>query len=192
MKTRTGVAFMMLFNSWYYSFSPSLASYLGTHETQRELFGYTLVPLIGLLYASYYTYVLISPLNNEVAALTAGLVAAAMIGFVYLAPALYMARRILRRKTSLSARLNPRLLFALPVASSVATIFSYSAGAGLVLGFAEASLLLSILTLGVLAGVQVLKRMKFTYLTQHVAALNETVKTLTICGMKVLNSLSEE
>jgi len=177
MKTRTGVAFMTLFNAWYYSFSPAIASYLGTHQAQRELFGYTLYPLIGLLYASYYTYALISPLNNEVAALTAGLVAAAMIGFVYLAPPLYLAKRILRRKTNLSSRLNG---------------FFYSTGMGLALGFAAATLLLSILTLGVMAGIQVLKRVKFTYLAQQAAALNTVFNTLAICTMKVLNSGAEE
>jgi hypothetical protein len=192
MKTRTGVAFMTLFNAWYYSFSPAFASYLGSHQTQRELFGYTLYPLIGLLYASYYTYALISPLNNEVAALTAGLVAAAMIGFVYLAPPLYLAKRILRRKMSLSSRLNLRLLLALPVASSAAIGFSYSTGMGFALGFAAATLLLSILTLGVIAGIRVLKRVKLTYLTQQVTALNEVFKTLAICTMKVLNSGAEE
>jgi len=188
MKTRTGAAFMILFNSWYYSFSPHLAFYLGTHQTQRGLFGYTLYPLIGLLYASYYTYVLISPLNNEVAALTAGLVAAAMIGFVYLAPPLYLAKRILRRKTSLSARLNIKHLFVSSVASSVAIGFSYATGMGLALGLAAASLLLSTSTLGVIAGILVLKRVKFTYLVQQIAALNGVFKRLTICTTKVLNS----
>jgi len=180
---------MALFNAWYYSFSPPLASYLGTHQTQRELFGYALYPLIGLLYASYYTYVLISPLNNEVAAVTAGLVAAAMIGFLYLAPPLYLTKRILRRKTSLSSRLNPRLLLVSSAASSVAIGLSYSAGMGLALGFAAASLLLSTLTLGVIAGILVLKRVKLTYLAQQLAALNEVFKTLTICTMKYLQQI---
>jgi hypothetical protein len=174
MKTRTGVAFMMLFNAWYYSFSPPLASYIGTHQTQRELFGYGLYPLIGLLYASYYTYLIISPLNGEVGALVAGLVAAALIGFVYLAPPLYFAKRILRRKTSLPSRLTARLLFALPVASSVAIALSYLTGTGLALGFAAATLLLSILTLGAIAGILMLKHVKLTYLTQQLATCYST------------------
>jgi threonine/homoserine/homoserine lactone efflux protein len=183
---------MILFNAWYYSFSPQLASYLGIHQTQRELFGYGLYPLIGLLYASYYTYVLVSPLNNEVAAVTAGLVAAAMIGFVYLAPPLYLAKRILRRKASLSSWLNPKHLLAWSAISSVAIGFSYSAGTELALGIAAASLLLSILTLGVIAGILVLKRVKFTYLAQQLAALNEVFKTLTISTVKYLNSGAAE
>jgi len=192
MKTQTGAAFMTLFNAWYYSFSPPLASYLGTHQAQRELFGYALYPLIGLLYASYYAYMLISPLNNEVAAVTAGLVAAAMIGFVYLAPPVYLAKRILRRKTSLSSRLNARLLFALSGVSSLAMAFSYSTGTGLTLGIAAAILLLSILTLGATAGLLVLKRVKFTYLAQHGAALKEVLKTLTIYTMKYPKNTAEE
>jgi len=184
---------MTLFNAWYYSFSPPLASYLGTHQTQREAFGYALYPLIGLLYASYYAYLLISPLNSEVAALTAGLVAAAMIGFVYLAPPLYLAKRILRRKkTSLASKLNPKPFLALSAASSVAIGLSYFAGTGLVLGFAAASLLLSVLTLGVVVGIMVLSRVRFTYLGQRLVALNEVLKTLTICCMKDLSSVAEE
>jgi hypothetical protein len=115
-----------------------------------------------------------------------------MIGFVYLAPPLYLAKRILRRKTNLSSRLNHRLLLALPAASSAAIGFFYSTGMGLALGFAAATLLLSILTLGVMAGIQVLKRVKFTYLAQQAAALNTVFNTLAICTMKVLNSGAEE
>lgn len=188
MKTRTGVAFMTVFNSWYYSFSPQFASYLGAHRTQRELFGYSLYPLIGLLYASYYTYVLVSPLNSEVAALAAGLVAAAMIGFVYLAPLLYLAKRILRRKASLSLRPNPEALLSWAALSGVAIGFSYSAGMEMALGIAVANLLLSILTLGAIAGNLALKYVKFTYLTQQLTALNEVFKTSTICLMKALGS----
>jgi hypothetical protein len=183
---------MTLFNAWYYSFSPQLASYLGIHQTQRELFGYGLYPLIGILYASYYTYVFVSPLNNEVAAVTAGLVAAAMMGFVYFAPLLYLAKRILRRKAPHSSWLNPQHLLAWSTISSLAIGFSYSAGMELALGIAAASLLLSILTLGVIGGTLVLKRVKFAYLAQPLAALTEVSKTLTISIMKDLNSGAEE
>jgi hypothetical protein len=192
MKTRTGVAFMTLFNAWYYSFSPPLASYLGTHQTQRELFGYTLYPLIGLLYASYYTFVLVSPLNDDVAAVTAGLVAAAMIGFVYLAPPLYLGMRILRRRASMSSRLSHKQLLAWSAISSVAIGFSYSAGAGLALGVAAASLLLSILSLGVIAGNSALTRVRLTYLTQRLARSNGVRKTLTSFTMTNLSSSAEE
>jgi hypothetical protein len=183
MKTRTGVSFMTLFNAWYYSFSPPLASYLETHQTQRVVFGYALYPLIGLLYASYYTYALISPVNNEVAAIAAGLVAAAMIGFVYLAPPLYLAERVLRRKITTSSRLSRKRLLALSVASSVAIGFSYSSGITLALGFAAASLLLSVLTFGVNAGIQALRRVKLTYLSQPLALLREVCKVSTMGSM---------
>jgi hypothetical protein len=156
------------------------------------MFGYALYPLIGLLYASYYTYVLVSPLNNEVAAVAAGLVAAVMIGFIYMAPPLYLTKRVLRRKTSPSSRLNPKNLLAASAASSVAMAFSYSAGMGLALGLAAASLLLSVLTLGVIGGILALKRVKLTYLAQRLAVLDEVCKTLTICTIKVLKSGAAE
>jgi cation transport ATPase len=180
MKTRTGLAFMTLFNAWYFSFSPPLASHLGTHRTQRVVFGYALYPLIGLLYASYYAYILISPVNNEIAAVTAGLVAAAMIGFVYLAPPLYITKRVLRRKITTHSRLNQDYLLALSAASSLAMGFSYSAGFELALGFAAASLLLSFLTLGVIAGNFALEHVRLRYIAQQLALLNDVCKTLTI------------
>jgi len=180
MKTRTGAAFMTVFNAWYYSFSPPLASYLGTHQTQRTAFGYALYPLIGLLYASYYTYMLISPLNSEVAAVTAGLVAAVIIGSVYLAPPLYLVKRTLRRKAYLSSKLSAKLFLASSAASCAAIGLSYAAGTGLVLGFATASLLLSILTLGVIAGIRLLDHVKLMYLTQELTALNEIFGKLTV------------
>jgi hypothetical protein len=170
---------MKLFNAWYYSFSPSLAYYLGAHRTQRTVFSYALYPLIGLLYASYCTYALMSLWNNEVAAIAAGIVAAAMIGLIYLAPFLYLANRTFRRKISLTSRLDAKVLLSSSVASSVAIAFSYSAGMELALGLAAAGLLLSSLTLGVMAGIRALNCIKLTYSHLQLAVLNEVAKTLT-------------
>jgi len=183
MKTRTGAAFMTVFNAWYYSFSPPLASYLGAHPTQRAVFGYALYPLIGLLYTSYYAYMLISPLNNEIAALTAGLLVAGMIGLIYLTPFLYLVNRAFR-KISITSRLDAKVLLCSSVASCVAIAFSYSAGLELVLGLAAAGLLLSSLTLGVMGGIRALNCIKLTYPHRQLAILNDVAKTATHHPMK--------
>ncbi|HYW01006.1 MAG TPA: CFI-box-CTERM domain-containing protein, partial [Candidatus Acidoferrum sp.] len=47
MKTRSGEAFMILFNAWYYSFSPHLTQYVSMHPMQRTLLRYSLYPLIA-------------------------------------------------------------------------------------------------------------------------------------------------
>ena len=170
---------MMLFNSWYYSFSPHLAMYLGTHQTQRTMFRYVLYPLMGMLYASYYSYLLLSPLNNELAVVTAGLIAAGMIGLVYFAPPLCLVRRILRRKARGLSLLKSSQLAALSATSGIAVGMSYLSGAELALGIATASLLLSTVTLGAILGIQILSRSDFAHPTPQIAALLRAFKSLT-------------
>jgi small-conductance mechanosensitive channel len=179
MKTRTGIAFMILFNTWYYSFSPRLASHIESHQIQRTIFRYSLYPLIGVLYASYYSYLLVSPFNAEIAAVTSGLVAAGMIGVAYLALPLYLAKRILKRKISASSWLKATRLLACSSISGVAVAISYYAGIELALGIAAASLILSTLTLGAILGSMVLSRIQFTYFVQEHAALNRVFKMST-------------
>jgi hypothetical protein len=157
MKTRSGTAFMILFNAWYYSFSPSLASNLANEPAERALFRYGLYPLVGILYLSYYSYLLVYPLNSEIAALTAGIVAASLIGLVYVAPTLYLAARILRRKVT--SFLNPMPLAVWSAMSLLGVLITYSTGARLPLGIAEASLIISNLTLGGISGTLALTRL---------------------------------
>ncbi|MGD0425033.1 MAG: CFI-box-CTERM domain-containing protein [Candidatus Bathyarchaeia archaeon] len=178
MKTRTGIAFMTLFNTWYYSFSPRLASHIGSHQNQRTIFRYSLYPLIGALYASYYSYILVSPFSAEIAAVTSGLVAAALIGVAYLALPLYLAKRILKRKSS-SSWLKATHLLACSTISGLAVGISYYAGIEVALGIATASLILSTLMLGAILGSMVLTHIEFTYLVRELATLNRVFKTST-------------
>jgi hypothetical protein len=87
---------------------------------------------------------------------------------------------------------NPILLFAEKRRIKWKQDYLRASSVASALGFAAASLLLSTLTLGVIAGILVLKRVKLAYLSQQLAALNEVCKTLTICTMKVLNTGAEE
>jgi len=171
------MAFMMFFNSWYYSFSPAVATHLSTHQTQRTIFRYGLYPLIGILYASYYSYLLVSPFNNEVAALTAGLIAAGMLGIIYLALPLYLARRVLRRRGRFSI-LRVSNLAAWSALSGVFVAVAYLAGAEFALGIATVSLILSALTLGASLGTRNLSRVYFTYSMSQIAVLSRLLKPL--------------
>jgi len=165
LKTRTGVAFMMLFNAWYYSFSPPLAMHLGTHQTQRTMFTYALYPLIGALYASYYSYLLVSPLNNEVGAITAGIVAAVSIGLVYGALPISLIRLILRRKARRFSSMQVSHLAEWSAISGVTVAMTYFSGSELALGIATVGLILSTLTLAAIAGTQTLTRLQFSPIT---------------------------
>ena len=74
---------MVVFNAWYYSFSPHVASYLSTHSAERTMMKIVLYPLIGILAisSSVFSVVIGYP---ELAALTSGLVASSLIGGLYL------------------------------------------------------------------------------------------------------------
>ena len=61
MKSKAGRAFMILFNSWYYSFSPQVATFISTHPTERAMLRNGLYPLVAVLYTSYYIYALSLP-----------------------------------------------------------------------------------------------------------------------------------
>src|SRR5208282_5675633 len=97
MKTLPGRAFMILFNSWYYSFSTHVATYVTMHQTQRVFLKDAMHPLIAVLYASYCAYLLMSPLSSDLGAMLAGVIAASLLGLIYMAPIGYVAKRVLRR-----------------------------------------------------------------------------------------------
>ena len=177
MKTRSGKAFMILFNAWYYSFSPHLAQYVGMRPMQRTLLRYSLYPLIGILYASYYAYLFVSPLNADAGAVMAGIVAASMLGLVYLAPLVFLAKRALRRYTKF-ASLNMTymiLWFGVSVLITEIACFTNSQ----VLEVATANLVLSTLTFGVLLG------------TTMLACLQSIFASVSLPTLAVLRNLTE-
>jgi len=159
LKTRTGADFMMLFNSWYYSFSPTLAGNIQAHPTQRAIFRDALYPLFAILYVSYYSYLLLSPVSSEVAAAMAGVVAAGLIGLVYMAPASYLCARLLRRRFRSSRSVSSRLNLWLTVSVAL-TGLAYFTGEMLLLGIAATNLVLTSMALGCVAGTYALTRLE--------------------------------
>jgi hypothetical protein len=83
MNTKAGSSFMIAFNSLYYGFSPTVASYLQEHWVERTAMKVVLYPLIGILWLTSATF---NELGSypEVAALTSGLLASSLIGAVYI------------------------------------------------------------------------------------------------------------
>jgi len=153
---------MILFNSWYYSFSPTLATHLQTHPTQRAIFKDTLYPLFGILYMSYYSYLLMSPVSGELGVAIAGIVAASLIGLVYLSPVLYLGSRLLRRRFR-SVRLTASRLYALIAVSVALDAFAYSTGQVLILTIATTGIVLCTLALGSILGTLALTRLELSW-----------------------------
>jgi hypothetical protein len=154
MKTRSGLAFMILFNSWYYSFAPAFASYLRLHPTQRDLLRYVLYPLIGVLYISHYAYLFVSPFSIDGGAMVAGIVAASLLGLVYFAPIAYAITRVIRRYgkflTLSITRMSVWFSSSMPI-FGVAYFMNPQ-----FLGIAIANLLLCVLTLCTVIGIHAL------------------------------------
>jgi peptide/nickel transport system substrate-binding protein len=85
MRTFAGSQFMVVFNAWYYSFSPYIARFIANNQPLRTAVKAGLYPLIGILRLSAQIYDPLS-FNPEAAVIMAGLVASFLIGLIYLSP----------------------------------------------------------------------------------------------------------
>ena len=96
MGTRAGSSFMILFNAWYYSFSPGVAAYISTHLVARSMMKIVLYPLVVALYLTSNLY---SATSNypELAILLSGLLASCLIGGFYVGLPLSLLRTRVRR-----------------------------------------------------------------------------------------------
>jgi uncharacterized membrane protein len=105
MKTVAGSSFMIAFNSWYYSFSPYVASNLQTNLAERTVMKGVLYPLVGILWVSSATFDLFRP-YPELAALLSGLLASSLIGAIYIGlPFTLVLLRVKRLRDSRRQRL---------------------------------------------------------------------------------------
>jgi hypothetical protein len=102
LSTASGTAFMKVFDSVYYSFSPQIAEYERDQPWMQSTVKVALYPLFGILMAAERVHVLVG--GGEVGAILAGLVSSVFIGAIYLAPLGYVASRYNKRiVTKLSA-----------------------------------------------------------------------------------------
>jgi hypothetical protein len=158
LRTMAGKRFMQVFNAFYYSFSPQVASYITTHSNLRPVMKIVLYPLIGVLYASSLLFNAIS-FDSELAVIVAGTIASLAIGAVYLAPFLTIARR-LSRSGSTSPQLKAVHVSVLAASASLAgLLLAEITRHTLLLEITSASTVLSCITLGGLVGSWILTRM---------------------------------
>ena len=145
LSTRAGSAFMSIFNMWYYSFSPQVADFIATHDTTRGPVRIGLYPLISILQVSSAAYSALAS-APEFAVVTAGVVASALIGLVYLTPIdLFLFRFLLKKRasrTSIMKAASFPCLFA-----SVTLLLGELTGSWLLLSAATSMLVLIVLVL---------------------------------------------
>jgi peptide/nickel transport system substrate-binding protein len=85
LSTFAGSQFMTVFNSFYYSFSPYVADSIRGNDALRDIMKVALYPLINVLQVSegIFSFLSFSP---ELAVVTTGFVASALIAVIYLLP----------------------------------------------------------------------------------------------------------
>ncbi len=91
-----GTQFMFAFETWYYSFSPGVASYINHHAWTRVPMQVLLTPLLSILSVSKYGYTAFS-FNTEFGVIVAGLIASSLIGLVYVFPLVLSTQIVVRR-----------------------------------------------------------------------------------------------
>ena len=96
LRTSAGSSFMIVFNAWYYSFSPAVASQISTSSTEMMVMRGVLYPLIGILKLSSLTFSAASGVP-ELAAFLSGMVASSLIGAFYLGLPMSLVRTKISR-----------------------------------------------------------------------------------------------
>lgn len=82
-KSKTGSSFLVMFNAWYYSFSPSVANYLQKNVIARTFMKGILYPLIAFLFLASRLYTGLSA-YPELATVLSGLLTSALMGAFYI------------------------------------------------------------------------------------------------------------
>jgi len=155
--TTAGREFMLTFNTWYYSWAPSLSYAAATNPWVFKMVQAGVYPLIGIFYASYYSYSAVAPISTEAGAILAGIVAASLMGVVYLAPVAYLASRLIKRHGRwLISRQIAYSSLAWFAAGVILCITAYATNSGQLLAVSTSSMVLSMLSLGSQAGTRAL------------------------------------
>jgi len=178
--TTAGREFMLTFNSWYYSWAPSLSYSAANDPWIFDAVQVGVYPLIGILYTSYYSYSAIAPISTEAGAIIAGMVAASLMGVVYLAPVTYLTSRFLRRHGQLLT--SKKVAFASIAwftAGVVLCVTAYAVNSGNLLAISTSSMVLSMLSLGSQIGTRALTYVQLpsTNLANSVLAFRRLSKT---------------
>lgn len=98
--TVIGSSFLSIFNPFYYSFSPQVASLISMHQPVRELVKYLLYPLVGAIRVASCFYLVFS-FNDELAVATALFTSVLLVGIVYFLPVALAVKSALSRRQTL-------------------------------------------------------------------------------------------
>jgi hypothetical protein len=148
---------MDVFNAWYYSFSPSVASYIAANDPLRAPMRVLLYPLLGILGLSSLTYPLFGS-SPEFAVVIAGLVASSLIGLVYLTPFTFLGMRALtKRRRIRTTDLAKGSLISLAVALALLTAGELMGSFLLLAAGSSVVVLTCVIAVPVIAGLAIVR-----------------------------------
>jgi streptogramin lyase len=127
LKTNAGSNFMIVFNAWYYSFSPTVAQFIRENSAARTVTKLALYPLMAILRlgaASFYLF----PTNLEAGAVLGGLLVSSLIGIVYVTIPLTALLACSRRSHRIARRLQVPVVLVL-IGALAAVAFMTVSGA---------------------------------------------------------------
>lgn len=153
LNTFAGKNFMEVFNSWYYSFSPKVASAIAGNYALRVFMKILLYPLIVILHIAATTHSIFS-LNPELVVLTSGMVASSLIGLTYFTPVALILCFIKKQNIPTKAIQAQSLIWVISIVCiTIAEIIQWPN----VMMFSTAILVLSTISLSILSSVRYLK-----------------------------------
>jgi hypothetical protein len=133
---------MTVFNAWYYSFSPTVAGFIASHDPIRAPMKVIIYPLLGILSASTLAYSIFS-WAPEFGILMAGLVASSLIGLVYLTPFMLVSMRSLTRRKRVKTMSIAKASLVILVAGLGLLAAGELAGSFLILAVASSAIVLT-------------------------------------------------
>jgi hypothetical protein len=147
VKSQAGSSFMIVFNAWYYSFSPAAASQISTSPLEMTVMRGVLYPLVGILKLSSLTFSAASGFP-ELAAFLSGMVASSLIGAFYLGLPIGLVRaKVLRLRESGVDRLLRETLGLFLIAGMFALLLGEILASPVVLMISSVMIVLSMLSL---------------------------------------------
>jgi len=157
LKTNTGSNFMIAFNAWYYSFSPTVAQFIREHPTVRAVTKLVLYPLMGILRLGAAVFYLF-PASSEAAALVSGFLVSSLIGVVYLTPPLATALVLSSKARRMARRLQlPAGVVLFSALAAVAFVTVVGAPGVLMMLATSAIVLASLVASGLFASCAILR-----------------------------------
>ena len=96
-KSYTGSRFMPAFNTWYYSFSPQVSTYINGHPYVRPGMQILITPILEIVLFAQTCYSFLS-FNPELATVAAIIVGSTLYGLIYVFPAVMAGVWVARRR----------------------------------------------------------------------------------------------